>query len=78
MNKCETCKHWGGNSGPCHADTMLKDSLGFAKCLRIVDGCDDESVIDGEPAYTMDGSGYLSSIRTTADFGCVLWEAKNG
>jgi hypothetical protein len=76
MKTCGTCKHWGGANGPEGAERLFRDANGFAKCLRIVDGCDDEEVIDGEPAYTMDGSGYLSSIRTTESFGCVLWEPK--
>lgn len=69
MNKCETCKHWG------EPDKYEQNE--FRKCEGIVDGADYRNVLDDTPAYTEDGSGYLSSIKTKADFGCVLWEAKN-
>lgn len=29
-------------------------------------------------AFTKDGSDYMASLYTRDDFGCTLWEARNG
>jgi hypothetical protein len=74
VNNCGTCKHWGSirlfpaqHEGP----------GGQKRCGRIVDASDvGESELINEPAYTEDGDEYYSALLTKADFGCVLWEAK--
>ena len=68
VSNCGTCKHWGNPN--------RDDPEGFRKCEGIVDGADYRNVLDDTPAYTEDGSGYLSSIKTKENFGCVLWEPK--
>lgn len=40
-------------------------------------GClTDHIKVSPNSAFTRDGSGYLSSLHTGPDFGCVHWEAK--
>ena len=79
MNNCGTCKHWGVDLRNSHQDTSCGPG-DQKRCFRIADSSehvfDGEHVLDDEPAYTADGSGYYSAILTKPDFGCVLWEAK--
>lgn len=69
MSTCKSCKHWNREEG-----------FKFGECQRIkhdfrADTDEPESCLD-EPAYTIDGSGYMAELRTQADFGCTLWEEK--
>lgn len=61
MKHCETCKHW---------TTIVMHFGDDHACEKI----NQES--RGTPAWTQDAEDYWSSLRTRADFGCVLWEQK--
>jgi hypothetical protein len=86
--RCKNCKHWqldqvmatcdmirNGVSpsvhpyGSCHRIKM-EDEIGFVEF-------DPESVLDEEPAFVEDGSGYHAALRCGPEFGCILWEAKD-
>ena len=82
--KCGTCRHWKAID---YSVTAGRDRhTDFRVCDRVLhdaeyessgNACpsDTESVFD-ELAVTIDGSGYTAELRTKADFGCVLWEAR--
>jgi len=90
MNTCETCKHWPEvpekYDGPLHRTCMKivsRESLiddAFDEYRQ--SGGDkgkwdlEESLLPETQAYTVDASSYYSALKTTADFGCVLWEVK--
>ncbi len=80
MKTCGTCRHWGVDLRNSRQDT-LAGWVDQKRCYRIADSSehvfDNEHVLDDEPAYTQDGSGYFSALLTKPDFGCVLWEPKN-
>jgi hypothetical protein len=38
---------------------------------------DPENVLDEEPVFVEDGSGYHAELRPGPEFGCILWEANN-
>ena len=76
MNNCGTCEHWGNAKGKIFPGN-LNGHGDQKKCFRIADSADfSNSVLENEPAYTEDGSGYYSALMTKPDFGCVLWEPK--
>jgi len=60
---CVNCKHWT-------ADTYesLEPKHSFGECSTIRDK------LDIEVHYGWDG-GYVMTVETEGDFGCVLWTA---
>jgi len=81
---CANCKHWSG-----WQEDWNNTPRPYGKCGQIMHGQweyeyqeDKWSDLKPEPesvelAYTMDGSDYKSCLNTHADFGCVLFEAKD-
>lgn len=86
--RCKNCKHWKRDKtmvtwdvtktkahpsvhpyGSCHRIKM-EDEIGFVEL-------DPESVLDEEPAFVEDGSGYHAALRPGPEFGCILWESKD-
>jgi hypothetical protein len=69
---CETTKH------------PLNDSIakrnGYGICHKVIDSArlpydEEDSVLTPDMAFTVDGSGYMSSLFTGPEHGCVLFEA---
>lgn len=84
MNNCGNCKHW---EQPSSSRFYSQANQITGQCLRIkmrdevtewkdIDGVKTDVYKDGEIVYVADGSGYWAGLCPTADFGCVLWEAK--
>lgn len=85
--RCKGCKWWERVSRytPHPYDDVVAIRHGYGVCSKIEDGTDfnhyredaeQESVLTENMAFTMDGSGYRSSIFTGPDFGCVKFEPK--
>jgi hypothetical protein len=75
MNRCVECRFWhpfGGSSRRVGSDLADRQKLGA--CGRISDAFDADRKAT-HLALVEDMSG-CCGLRTDADFGCVLWEAK--
>ena len=68
--RCGDCKHWGaGRPNP-------RDSEGYATCYRIAEEADR---VPGDVAYTYGTAGAdMTGLLTSPDFGCVLFEKREG
>lgn len=71
---CKNCKHWRSFMGDDPTSFGGADLLKLGFCAAITDGLDVEPN-EGQLALTEDPSG-CSGLRTAAEFGCVLFEAK--
>lgn len=82
MPKCSTCRWWGHDASAGERDSHDPTLWARARPCGAMhfDGWDSgPHPVDIEPphkAQVVDGSGYYASLRTAADFGCVLHEAK--
>jgi hypothetical protein len=85
MSKCKSCVHWvpfniEDGVPRCGSHLIIANRLGL--CRKVSDEADrvshesGELEPDGTMALCADGSDYRHDLRTSADFGCVLWEAK--
>ena len=88
MNTCSTCRHW--EQDPDFSNCVHRLCVRVphdTKCDHLKAGEDPyweeerNETIDGilsQPALVVDGSGYHAELLTRADFGCTLWEGKDG
>lgn len=84
---CETCSHWvfsqddwqfdGLKMGKCAAVKQREDIIEPARNIDDWDAREAEEarLLRAAKAIAVDGSGYYAALRTTADFGCVLYVA---
>lgn len=87
LERCQTCKHWMTDKsdweferrgvGDCKAIPTHEELQNAAHKDHeswFGDDADarENSAIQSARAYTIDGSGYYSALRTRPDFGCVL------
>ena len=63
MRKCKTCKHW-------YYEPEWDD---FGACIKIGDKLDRTKLTLAE----VQGDFNVGMLATKAEFGCVLWEAKD-
>lgn len=85
--KCGLCKFWGEvgeafSHRTCTAVVHDKN-MEYRKEEFFVPDCDDEDELikarefmSGHRAIACDGSGYYAALKTSDDFGCVLFEER--
>ena len=76
MEKCVTCKHW--QDADAGVDYQYASNLSHVgQCgLTISEGFGPAN--DLSLAYAEADYHYHAILRTTAEFGCVQWEKKDG
>ena len=82
--RCATCRHWEPftDSTPDVEDEWLsprelrarKRRLGL--CRKASGWASEKVPPDDVTAVAEDGSDYIMDLRTTAEHGCTMWEAK--
>ncbi len=87
MGNCGNCKHWTkpdehyGPSNPFHSrydgidETSTIHTHRICSLITLADRADREAP---PKAYTMDASDYMATLWVAPDFGCALFEAKEG
>lgn len=78
MSTCKSCRHWTRTDG---IPATVKD---YGACGAVYAPSDYATLGDAEQAYIvaaspiMDGDRPLIQLRTGANFGCTLHEARDG
>ena len=87
MRTCGSCKHWDTKDhdalkemdvGVCGRVPHMERNPWPEDGLAYIDDPGEPPRYGDEPAHVVDGSDYFAALRTKENFGCVLWEAKDG
>ena len=69
--RCETCKYWHKRDQPPYSPSEGREG----DCGLSVSE-DGKAKCAASKAVAYDAESYYAVLETTADFGCVMWEAR--
>lgn len=78
MNTCGECRFRGDELESYDSKLGRDAKNGSFLCGKIEHDNDPEFRKSSDKATVIDGSGYYAALCVAEDFGCVLWEPRDG